>query len=151
MASKAGFTVLDYGGEYSGVYLRGPVVSAANFDATEALRAALETALDGIVIGTVATRKLQTLDVTISTTKPGNVYAQRETKWLVRYSDNVTGSVHTAEVPCADLSLLVSGGEVMDIAAGAGLAFVTAFEDWVLSPAGNAVTVSEIVHVGRNI
>jgi hypothetical protein len=150
MASKAGWQVRDYGGEIGTIGARGVDVTAANFDAQEALRAALETAIDGITIGVIATRSLKTLDEVVSAAKPASQYAQRESKYLVRYT-GADGKTYTAEVPCADLTLLSSGTQFMDISAGSGLAFVTAWENYVVDEQGGAVTVLNVQQVGRNI
>lgn len=138
--------VIDYGNEKSSVTLN---VADAILDATITT---LYGAVDGLTIGTLEKSMLKTsADKDAgSTTPPVNQYAQREIKWLVKYSDDVTGKRYSLEIPCADLSLLVAGTETMNVAAGAGAAFVTAFEANVLSPDGNAVSFISAKMVGRN-
>ena len=80
-----------------------------------------------------------------------NPFAQRETKWLVRATDNVTGKRVTFTIPCADLAQLVPGTDFMDTGTGTpGETLVTSIEANVLSDVGNALTVNNIEHVGRN-
>lgn len=83
--------------------------------------------------------------------KPASKFAQRETKWLVRATDNVDGKAVTFTIPCADLNQLVDGTDFMDTGTGTpGETLVTSIEANVKSEAGNAITVGSIEHVGRN-
>jgi hypothetical protein len=81
---------------------------------------------------------------------PSDPVAQREVKWLVRYHD-AAGRKYSVEIPTADLSLLDTDSEFLDLAATYPAAFKTAFEDVVVSPAddGSAVTIDSIQFVGR--
>jgi len=114
---------------------------------------ALRDAIDGVSIGTVG----QTyLDLSVakdagSQALPASPFAQRETKWLASYTDDVTGEAYKKEVPCADLSLIVAGTQAMNIAAGAGLTFKTQWDALVKSRDGNATTLQGAIHVGRNL
>lgn len=119
---------------------------------------ALYAAVDGIALG-----KLQGASLVTETPKdsaqaglaPGN--ATRNNKWLCTYQDNTDASIHRLEVPTADLSLQAVPGNTLDLSAGAGLAFKTAFEAAVMSPAtpgqggGNAVTLLSVEYVGRSM
>lgn len=149
---KAVLTYVDHNAEVSTVKYTGPLLNASNFDATMLLIDDLVTATDNVSTG-AQKKDERTATVTYSDPEPpADEYAQRETKWLVLYKDAVLYDRHTVEIPCADLSLLsATSPGVMDITAGAGLAFVQAFEAYVRSPANNAVEVVEIRNVGRNI
>lgn len=81
---------------------------------------------------------------------PAFEYAQRETKWLVRYQDNVNGRVESFEIGGADLTLLSPNTKTLDTTTPEGTALVDAVNTHVRSIAGNAVTFISAVHVGRN-
>lgn len=151
MTSKLVLSYVDYDEETSSVGVRGVDFTAANFDAQVALQDALVTAISGVTIANQY--KTQRIAAAVETAKtlPTDPYAQRETKWLVRYTDNVNSNGDGSfEIPGADLSLLITNGKTMDVSAGAGAAFVTAFEAYARSKLGNAVTFVSATHVGRN-
>lgn len=81
---------------------------------------------------------------------PANAFAQREIKWLVRFTDLVTLKKGSREIPCANLALVVQGTDFMDLSAGAGLALKTALDAHMRSTDGNAVSVDSVEHIGRN-
>ena len=114
---------------------------------------AITDAVDGLTLGnrqkTVFT---QTTDKDAGTLgKSSNNFAQRETKFLVKSIDQVNGKQVQHELPTADLAELGSDGATVPLDAGAGLALKTAFDANVLSIDGNAISVYEIEHVGRNL
>jgi hypothetical protein len=113
---------------------------------------ALKSAIEGVSLGlpTTETRTYMQEKHASPTAAAASINAQRERKWLVRYYDAETFDTGTFEIPAADLSLLQPNSEFMDISGGPGAALVTAVENHVKSPAGNAVIVVEVVHVGRN-
>lgn len=152
MTSKVTVSILDYDKESSTVGVRGADVTAGNFVAQEALMDAIVAAIDGVSIGTVYKNE-RTYAVNESPkTPPASKFAQRETKWLVRYTDdtdpNGDGSF---EIPAADLALLGTNTKELVLTAGAGQALVTALEAGMVSKLGNAITVVDVIHVGRNI
>ena len=83
--------------------------------------------------------------------------AARSIKWLCTYQDNVDASEHRLEIPTADLTLQALPSSFIDLAAGSGLAFKTAFEAAVTSPispgqgGGNAVTLLSVEYVNRTL
>lgn len=111
-------------------------------------------AVDGMTIGNMGQSSLD-----ISTKKdagpggkPSNPDAQREYKWLCKFHDATTLAEHELEIPCADLSLLAAGTENMDLSAGNGQAFKTAFDANVVSPlTGNAVVLDSVESIGVNL
>jgi hypothetical protein len=154
MASKVNLTVLDYGSEKSTVGFYVEDIVELNFDEIVGAGGTIQTfqtALDGITIGTIARRVVNAEDTAISSTPPANAFAQRESKWLVQYSDDVSGKLYSMEVPCADLSLLVANTENMNVGAGAGATFVSAFESAVRSVDGETVTVIGVKYVSRDL
>jgi len=113
----------------------------------------LYNALGGVIIGTQSTFFLVTEAEKDqgSQALPVSKFAQRETKWLASYTDDVTGTLHRLEIPCADLDIAVGGTQLADLETGAGNTFKTAWDASVLSPAGNASTLNSMKHVGRNL
>lgn len=151
MASRLTHTILDYSNEQAAFGVAGVSVSSANYDAQITKAIALTSAIQGIVIGTVAERKFLASVANPESGLPASQYAQREMKWLVTYTDDVTGTVQQCEIACPDLTLLVAGSDLMNLAGAPGLAFVAAFEDFARSAVGNTVAVVSVRLVGRKI
>lgn len=163
MAGFGGFSILDYDGERSNTSLTTGNITAVSLPGTLTQWGTLRSALDGIILGTVSQEWLKVFDTKISNTLPSEKAAQRESKWLVVYEDTTAffddpvnsipnegyKKVFTLEIPTADLSLLETNKDTMNIASGAGQTFVTAFEAIAKSPYGGAVNVLEVRHVGR--
>lgn len=146
----------DYGepGERSTVSFDGPDLTALNLDAEVVLQNALRDAVADITLGTLVNVERRASESPQPDTQPASQFAQRETKWLVRYRDTVTGDKAFVTLPCADLALLdASAEDKIDMTDADVIAFVAAFEAYVLSPGtgtrGNT-EVYEIQHVGRN-
>lgn len=151
MTSFVTLKALDYGEEATRFGFHIVQLTSANFDATIAAVATLQGAVDNVVLGLFDGKTVQAQDIEVGP-KATDPYAQREAKWRVRYTDDVSSQGNGSfEIGMPDLTLLVAGTGKMDITAGAGAALVTAIEATVLSRLGNAVTVTEIIHVGRNI
>jgi len=148
------YTQTDYDGERTNLSVEVPTIDAANFDAQVALADALETAIQGVSIGADYQREL-TLVTTGILAFPSDSEAKRELKWLVRYHDNVNVNrkLH-CEIGCADIideTLLVVNTEKADLTHAAWVAFIAAFEGYVLAPvSGSNVTVESITQVARN-
>lgn len=120
---------------------------------TDANITAIFNAIVGVTLGNAQKSVLATsIDKDAGT--PGaaaNAFAQREIKWLVRYTDTVTGKKYRCELPTADLALVVAGSDQMDVGVGtAGETLVNALEANGLSQDGNAITIDSIQFVGRN-
>ena len=151
MPSSTVLKALDFGAEPTRFGFNIIQLTAANFDAQVALVAALQGAVDNVALGNFSGKTINALDVSVGPKATVNE-AQRESKWRVTFTDAVdpigNGSF---EVGMADLQFLVPGSGLMDISAGAGAALVTAIENAVVSRLGNAVTVNQVAHVGRNI
>jgi len=145
-------TYLDYDGERSTVSIHTTPLTAANFDAQVALQDAFVVALSEMTLGNrgnwaYGNRRL------LSNTKASLTTAQRESKWLIQWHDNVTLDKGTTEIPCANSAMLDPDDRKHANIGDSGNvdAFVTAFEAVALSKLGNAITVDEITHVGRNV
>lgn len=148
---KLTVTYLDASNEFSNFGVNTPDLNAGNFNAVSAKMDALVTAVDGVTLGTKTRDARLAVTANFPAVLPNDQNAQRETKWLVRATDNVNGRAVTFEIPCADLSLLTPGTGNMNLASPAGAALVTAVEDLVLSIDGNPITVIAIKHVGRKL
>lgn len=151
MPSSVVLKALDYGSEPTRFGFNITQLTAANFDAQIALVATLQGAVDNVALGLFDGKTIAALDVAVGP-KASVVNAQREAKWRVTFTDDVQPEGNGSfEIGMPDLSLLVAGTGLMDVSAGAGAALVTAIEAAVVSRLGNAITVSQIAHVGRNI
>lgn len=112
---------------------------------------ALKTAIDAVVIGTVASERWGDNDI-VSNAIPSSGLAQRGVKWNVLIEDNTTHLKTTNYIPTADLSLLPAapgGGKLedLDLTAGVGQDLKDAIEALVKYPGtGNAVTVLRIYY-----
>lgn len=151
MGSSVVLKAKDFGNEPTRLGFNTLQITSANIVAQLALIATLQAAIDAVSLGTFSGKTVQALDVPTGV-KASDDAAQREVKWRVVYTDDVTPLGNGSfEIGMPDTSLLVAGTGLMDISAGAGAALVTALEAVVLSRLENAVTVLQISHVGRNI
>jgi hypothetical protein len=150
MAGGYNLGYIDYSKESSSFSIHLPTLNAANIAAQTTLIGDLKTATDAITLGNPSGYSIIANRVTLSGSPAGSVYAQRENKWLVHFTDDVSGVAGTATIPTADLSLLATNSDQADMTNAAVIAFVAAFEAVALSPTGHAVTVTGIEFVGRN-
>ena len=150
---KNTLTYNDFGAESSSVTVFSDAITAANHDAQVAALGSLVTALEGITIGLKVRQEYSNFDQILSSaSEASNAFAQRETKWLVRYKRPTGTKVHKMEIPCADLAFLDTNNKgYLDLGSTEGAAFVSAFEAFATDPEGNAVEVISVQHVGRNI
>lgn len=155
MAGWTNFRYADYNNEQSTVTYNIPEVTAATFDGIFGAGGVVQdllTATDGISLGNmVYTSSVVQAGPGATPGPAGSAFAQRELKWFATYTDTVTGKLHHLEIPCPDLALLVPNTDLLNVAAGAGQAWVTAFETNARSPEGNAVQVVNVRVVGRNL
>lgn len=147
---KWNYQIIDHDSEGSTVGVTIADINAGNIAGTLAALATLAAAVDAVVVGTPRQEQVIAVTTEIAGVAPASGWAQRETKWLVSGVDS-QGLSCTLEIPTADLTLLAGGAKNLDISAGAGLALANALNAVWLSRAGNAVTVSKITHVGRNL
>ncbi len=145
----------DYGGESTVMTVSIPTITAANFDAQETLHAALETAVELVVIGAKVKRQKIIEDLGAGGFA-GDTEAQREMKWLVSYhDDSFPARKLSVEMGCADVidpDLLVANTDLADLTDADWVAFIAAFEGVVVAPyTENAVTIDRITLVGRNL
>jgi hypothetical protein len=138
----------DYNGEGSSVTVRTIDLTAANFDATITALNGLRDAVEGVTLASLTKQSIQAIETETGTGLPASQYAQRESKWLVKFQQD-DGQFGSFEIPAADLTLLNGHTELMDVSGGAGQALVTSIQGNVYGRDGELVTVLEIQHVGR--
>lgn len=160
------FSFLDYNGERSAMQFYTGNVTATSLPGLLTEWGTLRSAIQGIIIGTIAQEELSVFRAKLSNTLPSDANAQRERKWLVVYED-VTEffdppvnaipnagyrKVFTFEIPTAKLTgLLKPNSDEADLSVAAVQAFVNAFEQTARSPYGGQVNVLKLVAVGRNL
>lgn len=153
MPGKLTATYLDASNEKSSVTVTGPTLVAGNIAAQTTLMNSLITAIAAIILGTHSKTAVVASEAQLSDVPPVNQFAQRENKWLVTYTGNTSNKKFQVEIPTPDLDKLVPGTDLADATDADVIAFVTAFEAFVLSPDNGteAVTVLSIRFVGRNL
>lgn len=145
-------TVRDYSDEYSNARFPMADRTAANFDAQQTLANSLQSAVEGVILGSTAREAVIASENTVNDVRPANAFAQRELKWLVRYHDNVSLEKSTVTIPTANVTgLLVAGTDLADLSQAAWVTFIAAFEGGVLGASGNAVTIDSVQLVGRKL
>lgn len=145
-------TYADYDNERSNFRVRVPALTAANFDAQATLHNNLVIAIAGMVNGVLVKSAVGNEDL-VALGPASDPATQRELKWLVQYHDGSTLRRYSVEMPCADTSVLDPNDRAHAHIGDAGPvdAFITAFQNVVLSPTGGAVVVDEITLVGRPV
>jgi len=150
---RASFTYLDHSIERSnaGVYITD--LSAANFDAVNLLVDDLVTAIGNVTLGLLVRDQRIATITKVAPVPPADEGAQRENKWLVHASDDVTALSVTFELPCANpVGQILGNTDFMDLGVGTdGETLKSAIEAVARSNVGNTVTVTSIEYVGRNI
>lgn len=137
---------LDYSNEPStaGVYV-GDAITDPN-------ALLLNAAIAGMSIGTNQRASVVVNRPVFSgaSTPPSNKWAQRELKFLCRYTDTVTNKDYSFTIPCADADLVVGNTDMVDLSAGAGLTLKSRFDTHAVSELGNPVTLNSVELIGRS-
>jgi len=150
MTTRVTFSGLDYSLEGTSSSLYMADLTAGNFAAQAVAIGGIQTAIQGVSLIAYDGQAYPAMVEARENVAPASQYAQRESKWLVRYVDDVNDQKGDFEIGGADLTLLVAGTDIMDISGGAGAALVAALELSALSRDGNAITVTLVEHVGRS-
>lgn len=140
--------VTDYSNENSSVSL--PVADAI----LDANITTLFGAVDGIVLGNLGQSTLNLS--TVKDAGPGGAaadkFAQRKLKFLCRYHDDTTLENLRLELPCPDMTLLISNTDFIDLGSGAGATFKGLFDAFVKARrTGNACVLDSVQLVGRKL
>jgi hypothetical protein len=149
-------TYTDYSAERGTMTVRVPEITAVNFTATMGLITALENKTDLLSLGRPARRQVTVGLTQLSSLPATDTGAERETKWLVIFEDNVTKRLGQVEIPCAKRSdgdgpLTQGNTDDANLSHPAWQGWITAFQDVARSVAGNPVTVIRAKKVGRNL
>lgn len=155
MTHLAQFQLLDYSDERSTTTIHVGAITAVSIAGFLTDFGALKTAIEGITLGVVSQESWVGDRTALSNTPPADAEAQREKKWLVRYTGDTSGKVYTLEIATAELG----GGHLLPMSDFADLtetdmaAFVTAFEAIARTPDDDTetVTVQSIQFVGRSL
>lgn len=150
MATNPSYTVspttVDQSGESSKFSFH--VAALLALDPIPATLTSLITALDTELVDWTPVTYSETVVRRLSTDTVGE--GNREDKVELKYFDNVTFKPYTMEVPCRKGDLATSPGS--DLVPEATWATTkTAFEAIVRSPDNNAVTLSQVRIIGRNV
>jgi hypothetical protein len=115
-----------------------------------AAASAFKTKMAAIILSTIASEKFVQYNNSLSTVRPVSTAAQNENRWLIRSVDT-DGNRYRHFLPGADLSLLASGSEFLDITTilGPGNEFAAEWNTFVKSKAGNSSTISSMQFVGH--
>ena len=125
---------------------------------------ALRSATVALIRGQASKEQQTVFNTILSAAYPTDADAQRGNKWLVSFHDNTAffdaplnaipneaylRNFHVM-IPTANNSLLADNENDLDITAGVGLTFKTAFEAIARSPAGGVVVVDSITQTNVN-
>lgn len=136
----------DYNGDQGAFKVPLDAVDETTMTAVGAALIALQTAVDGITIGTRTGRDFCAWEALGNASPNPSPLAQRQIQYQVQYHRGTdTNDTGTFTFPCADLSLLVANTEYIDITAGEGLAIKNGFEALMAS----AVTVDAIRYISK--
>lgn len=150
--SLANISYLDFSGEKSSVSFNVATPAGATYD-WDALVAVVDTigdAIDAICLCTRGNDALRVVVQTGSQALPADEEAQRELGLRILYVDNVTAKKFHITIPGPDLSLMLNAGfDQVDWGETEMAALETALETNMLSPDGNAITITNGYIVGR--
>lgn len=158
---------IDYSGEQSSSSIHVGAVTAVSLPGLLSDIADYVAAVDAITLGTIRDDTLVAYSTNRSSLAPSDVNAQRERKWLVRYTDNLPffddpinaipnagfGQIFTFTLPTADLASgnLLANTDFANLADTQIAAYVTAFEALARSPYGGTCEIINIEAVGSPI
>lgn len=155
MTERAFFGFRDHSAEIGSVGLFFPDIAAGggNYDAVIASMSAVQVELEDITLCSDSGYGYRDQIGADSGIVPASNLAQRESGLRVFLRDDVTGKKSNFTVPGPDLAALTipEGTDVVDLADASVMAdLVTAIEANAKSEAGNAISVTQAVIVGRN-
>lgn len=157
MGGKITYSVLDNSAETSSVGFHTADLDAANIDAwvddsPTGLLGQLRLLLSALIIGNHRQRTVTAAVIPDGDVQPpANAFAQRERKAVVTMLDAVNGKYFRHEIPTFGDAGVEAGTDILDLDVVAWAAYVAFIEANCLSPDGNAFTVVNAKHVGRNI
>lgn len=175
MSTRATIALADHEDEKGNVLVWVQDIAAVNYASVTQDIDEIKDAIAGITRGTILTAGFSKVFPEGTGFPSTDPEAQRETKWLVTYQDNMQFldtantianpgylKVFTTDIPTADLSLLSDGEDELELTTAGVIAdFVAAWEANVRTPynhsnvkAAPPATFNEVLsikHVGRNV
>lgn len=146
------FEILDYSMSKSSFSFSFGAITALSLPAFLTQFGALRSALQNIIIGTIAKERWVGDETILSNIPPLESAAQRELAWRVYYA-GTEGSrrLKHCDIATADTGLLLSGSDMADMSDPNIAAFVTAFEAIATDPEDEeaAAIVAKIQLIGR--
>jgi len=163
MPSHWSENIQDYNGETSVTGVAVGNVTAVSLPGLLTNIAAYRAAVDDLILGTVKSDTLVAYKTPGTNALPSDQNAQVERKWLVTYDDITQyfdpptnaipnagfGKIFNLEIATANAELLADNQEYLDISAGPGLAYATAFNNMSRTPYGGVGRVLTVQLVGR--
>lgn len=131
-----------------------PDMTGVNFATVDGYHDSLSAAVLGVTLGTLQDEKrLYQRTYNPNVAPPAESEAQTNLRWVIEAFDAVVGKSWKWFIPTADIrtatGLLLPNSEQHDPAAAGWVAFKAAFNQAVLSPDGNAVTITSIYYEGK--
>jgi len=146
--NKMSLNTLDQSSEPTGFQVH-IASGAVDLSTTPATLTNLVTAIDTELVDWTAVSYSATITKRLSTASVGE--GNREDKLELKYYDNTTFKPYTVEIPCRKGSLVTeTGSDLIPLATWETLT-KPAFEAYVKSPDGNAVTLGQVRLIGRNV
>lgn len=146
------FSLRDYSEETSTFSVNVGAITAISIAGFLTQFGNLKTALGNIVLGVLGKEKIVLDDTVLSNDAPASTSAQVELKFMFSYEGNTSKKRFQFEVPTPDLSKVLPGSDMVDLADADIAAFVTAVETIGRSPDSDTeeITVLDARLVGRN-
>lgn len=150
---KYKYTLWEYGSDAkaSSVDVHAADLNVGNIAVQVGLAGDLKDAVDDVVLGNPGSEDIVAVTTERAKNPSSSTGAQRELKWLVSFVDTTTNFGGSFTIPTANPARLGTDGTFMNLAGTEGAALVDAIEAYVLSRAGNAITVTSVKLVGRSI
>lgn len=142
------FSFADRLAEVGSVSVHETLLTAGNFAAQSALRAAFGAALANLSDGLLVKETVLALEQKFTGALPIDDDDLKAIKFLCRATDT-NGNAVTAQIPVANLALAPGATRNVDLTAGAGAAFKTAWDAYVLSNDGEATVLNEVLYLDK--
>ncbi len=144
-------SLVDYDGQKRQFSFDATVLTAANIAAQTITFDNLIAAIMDVTLGTKDFQEMVADRESIRPIiKAAAASAQVNIEWVVTYVDDVTTDVFNVRVPTADITdttLFAVNSNVWDPADAKWVTFIAAFDAHVLSPAGNGVSLQQVVYL----
>lgn len=147
-AGRVRKSLMDWDGQKRQFSFDTDVVTAANHDAQKALHDAFIAAVADVTLGALDFEEFVADREEIRpVVKAAVAAAQINIEFIVTYIDDVNSAVMHVRIPTADVTdddLFMPNSHLWDPTDAKWVEFISAFEAYVLSPDGNAVTIQLI-------